>query len=316
MQFEAIPQDSYRSPFRRWEARSWIRSKPMRQGPLDGLPFPEDLVPLASHLEIASDPERKTKLLALRLLAHLQFTTALELCHVNPVCCALVRGESPVPLSLDQRNDALRIYCDEGGHALFVELLSRQVEATYDVRRETVGKPHFEAVLESLVQEHAGELRPGLVELFFVAVSETLVTKILRDIPHDPTVAPLVRSVIGDHAADEAQHSAFFHWYFPRLWGSLSARERRAMGRVLPRLVWAFLGPDRPFERRTLAALGFDEAASQRLLDDVYAPEQLARSVRQAANGTLTMFQDAGVFDTPSAREAFLEAELAPARAA
>lgn len=307
---ERIDKNDYRNPFRRWEDHSWIRSKPVRRGPLEGLPFPEDLVPLAMHPEIASDPVRKHRALAYRLLAHLQFTTVLELCHVNPACCALVRGEAPVPLSMAQRNDALRIYCDEGGHALFVELLSEQVEATYQIRRETVGRPRFDVVLASLLEEHRGEIPERLIRLFFVAVSETLVTKILRDIPDDPTVAPVVRGVIGDHAADEAQHSAFFRWYFPQLWSSLGAREREAVGRLLPRLVWTFLGPDRGYEANVLVALGVDEGRARRVLEETYAPAEVARGVRKAAQPTLTMFQNAGVLESAAVREAFAEAEL------
>lgn len=35
--------------FSRWNERSWIRSKPMRQDTIVGLPFSPDLVPLANH---------------------------------------------------------------------------------------------------------------------------------------------------------------------------------------------------------------------------------------------------------------------------
>lgn len=304
------PINQYRSPFRRWEASSWIRSKPVREGSIDGLPFPAGLVPLASYPAIAADPELKAKLLAYRLLAHLQFTTVLELCHVNPVCCAIVRGEAPVELSLAQRNDALRIYCDEGGHALFVELLSEQIEGALGVRREVVGQPQFDRVLASLLEEHRGEIAADLIRLFFVTVSETLVTKILREIPDDPTVAPVVRMVIGDHAADEAKHSAFFHWYFPRLWASLSLRSREAVGRLLPRLLWTFLGPDRDFELRVLAALGFDEKSAHHALLDTYATAQVRESVYKAAKPTLAMFRNAGVFESAAILEAFEAAEL------
>lgn len=43
----------YRSPFKRWDEVSWIRSKPVRQDSISGLPFSPELVPLASHQAIA-----------------------------------------------------------------------------------------------------------------------------------------------------------------------------------------------------------------------------------------------------------------------
>lgn len=55
--------------------------------------------------------------LAYRLLGHLQFTTLLELNHVNPICSILAPGQAPISLTTEQRNDTLRIYCDESGHA-------------------------------------------------------------------------------------------------------------------------------------------------------------------------------------------------------
>ena len=121
-------QDSYRSPFHQWNESSWIRSKPVRNEQISGLPFSPELVPLASHQAIAENPDSWTTVLAYRLLAHLQFTTLLELDHVNAVSSALAQGRAPIFLSTEQRHDALKIYSDEGGHALFVELFSSQVE--------------------------------------------------------------------------------------------------------------------------------------------------------------------------------------------
>src|SRR6185436_551746 len=102
-------------PFNRWESSSWIRNKPVRTGDFDGLPFASSLVPLAEHRLIRENEPARLRLLAYRLLAHLQFTTLLELRHINPVCASLVNGEGLWELTSEQRNDALRIYCDEGG---------------------------------------------------------------------------------------------------------------------------------------------------------------------------------------------------------
>ncbi|MEO0688292.1 MAG: diiron oxygenase, partial [Cyanobacteria bacterium J06649_11] len=207
--------------FSRWNETSWIRSKPMREDSIVGLPFSPHLVPLASHAAINQDDNLWMKVLAYRLLAHLQFTTLLELNHVNPVCSGLSQGNAPIDLNLAQRNDALKIYCDEGGHALFVELFSTQVKETFSLGDSVLGRPIFEKVIESILVEYQTKLSSDLIILFFVTISETLVTKVLKQVPSDPKVANVVRNVIGDHAADEALHGAYFQGLFPLLWQNL-----------------------------------------------------------------------------------------------
>ena len=305
-----IFQENYQSPFGRWNESSWIRSKPLREGNIEGLPFSPDLVPLAAHPAIASDSTHWVTVLAYRLLAHLQFTTLLELSHVNPVCSSLAQGRAPIFLSTLQRNDALRIYCDEGGHALFVELFSTQVEEAFGLNRSVIGRPHFDRIIEKIIAEHQTRLSPHLIQLFFVTISETLVTKVLNNVPHDPQVSPIVRAVISDHAADEALHSAYFRDLFPILWQSLASYEQEEMGQLLPQLVWAFLGPDRQLEYSILRRLGFNAKDSEGILEEVYVPSQIAKFVRQAANPTLKMFAAAGVFEDHAIERVFTDYEL------
>jgi hypothetical protein len=303
-------EKSYRSPFSRWNESSWIRSKPLRNDDFYGLPFSPDLVPLAAHDAISSDSNCWMTVLAYRLLAHLQFTTLLELSHVNPICSALAQGQAPISLTTQQRNDALRIYCDEGGHALFVELFSTQVEETFGLNRSVIGRPHFDRTLEKIINEHQTRLSPNLIKLFFVTISETLITKVLNNVPHDAQVASVVRDIIGDHAADEALHSAYFRNLFPLLWNSLSPYEKKEIGQLLPQLVWAFLEPDRQVEYSVLRRLGFNAQDAEGIFEEVYVPGQVAKGIRQAANPTLKMFEAAGVFSLPAVEQAFADYEL------
>lgn len=303
-------QKSYRSPFTRWNESSWIRSKPIREDKFSGLPFSPNLVPLATHHAISEDFNCWMAVLAYRLLAHLQFTTLLELNHVNPVCSNLAQGQAPIALTTQQRNDALRIYCDEGGHALFVELFSTQVEETFGLNRSVLGLPQFELTLEKLVSDRQTRLSPNLIKLFFVTVSETLVTKVLNNVPRDQQVASVVRAVIGDHAADEALHSVYFRNLFPLLWNNLSPSEQEEIGQLLPQLVWAFLAPDYQVDYRILKQLGFSTKDAQGILEEVYVPKQVAQAVKQAASPTLKMFEAAGVFSIPTVEQAFVNYEL------
>ncbi|AFY54491.1 P-aminobenzoate N-oxygenase AurF [Rivularia sp. PCC 7116] len=296
--------------FSGWNEKSWIRSKPMRQDSIVGLPFSPDLVPLANHSVIAQDSNLWMTVLAYRLLAHLQFTTLLELNHVNPVCSALSLGSAPINLNVQQRNDALKIYCDEGGHALFVELFSTQVKETFSLGDSILGRPIFEKVIENIIRENQSKLSPDLIKLFFVTISETLVTKVLKQVPSDPNVADVVRNVIGDHAADEALHGAYFQALFPLLWQNLSSLEKQEMIKILPRLVWAFLGPDYDVEYNVLKALDFSDVDAKGILQEVFVPSDVAAGVKQAASPTLRMFEKAGVFEVCGAFQIFADYQL------
>ena len=299
-----------RSPFSRWNELSWIRSKPIRKDSISGLPFSPKLVPLSFHQTIAEDSNAWMTVLAYRLLTHLQFTTLLELNYVNPVCSALVQGQAPIFLTTEQRNDALRIYCDEGGHALFVELLSTQVEETFGINRSIISCIQFHRTLENIIAKHQTRLSPNLIKLFFVTISETLVTNILNNIPDDPQVASVIRAVISDHAADEALHSIYFRNLFPLLWHSLAPYEKKEMGQLLPQLVWAFLEPELQIEYNVLIGLGFDAKDAEDILEEVYVPGQVAQAVRQTASPTLKMFEAAGVFSIPAVKQCFVDHEL------
>ena len=296
--------------FSRWNEKSWIRSKPMRQDSIVGLPFSPDLVPLANHSAIAQDDNLWMTVLAYRLLAHLQFTTLLELNHVNPICSALSLGSAPINLNIQQRNDALKIYCDEAGHALFVELFSNQVKETFSLGDSVLGRPVFEKVIETIIAENQTILSPDLIKLFFVTISETLVTKVLKQVPSDPKVANVVRDVIGDHAADEALHGAYFQALFPLLWQNLSSLEKQEMIKLLPRLVWAFLGPDYDVEYNVLKALDFSDIDAKGILEEVFKPNEVAAGVKQAASPTLRMFEKAGVFEVSGAFQIFADYQL------
>jgi hypothetical protein len=250
------------------------------------------------------------QLLAYRLLSHLQFTTVLELEHVNGVCSKLARGCYELELSCGQKNDALRIYCDEGGHALFVELLSREVELLHQVDRRALGQARFQSVLARLFSEYGNLVHRDWLHLFFVCVSETLVSKILREIPRDPSVAPAVREVIGDHARDEGTHSVYFHWLFPKAWQTLTGKQQEVLGALLPTLLDAFLAPDTACDERVLQALGVSSQVRRRLLEQTYDPTMIRDNVRTAAQPTLRMFANAGIFERAGTFEAFAAADL------
>ena len=296
--------------FARWDQQSWIRTKPFRGSEFDGLPFSPDLAPLTSHTVCAEDVDRQQRLLAYRLLAHLTFTRTLEIDHINPVCAALASDRVHFEVNEVQRNDALHIYCDEGGHALFVDRLATAVTAAFNLDSRVVGTPQFTIVLERVIEQHRDAIDSSIIRLFFCAVSETLVSKVLYSIPEDPAVASVVRDVLHDHAIDERVHGAYFHRLFPVMWNTLSSRERDTMGMILPELVWTFLGPDRKLESSILMSFGIPKHDIPHILDEVYPPGGLGKRIREDARLTLRMFANAGVMDTPAIADEFHRYQL------
>jgi len=300
-------KNGYQSPFEKWDEISWIRTRPIREGIITGLPFSPDLVPLANHPEIAKNRDSWMKALAYQLLGHLKFTNILELSHVNPVTAGLAEGRAPFKITYQQQSDALRIYCDEGGHALFTEHLAKQVKETYGLYQSMIGRPKFEIELEKILEENKTQLSPDLIKLFFVAISETLITKVLHNLPHDPEVDPLVRKVIGDHAADEGRHHIYYRTLFPIIWDSLPCYHQEEVGKILPKLLSAFLSPDLEFEYRVLRQLGYNLEGARRVLEEIHPPSKVGESVRKAAIPSLKMFDEAGVFRIAAVEQTFAD---------
>lgn len=297
------------SPFLNWNEDSWIRSGSLRKGVITGLPFSPDLMPLVSHSAIAGNREIWLRMLAYKLLSYLRFTTLLELNHVNPITADIASGRAPCKVTEQERQDALKIYCDEAGHGLFTENLAVQVQATYNLHGSMLGRPRMEIELDAILEQSKGQLSDRLIKLFFVSISETLITKYLTVLPHDTQVDPLVRAVVKDHADDEAKHYIFYRNLFGRLWDSITCYEKEEIGMILPKLVNAFLGPDQEFEYRTLRQVGFNKDDARGILEEVYVPSEVAKSVKKAAVPTLQMFKQANIFEIKSVEQAFEDYE-------
>ncbi|MDY7020173.1 MAG: diiron oxygenase [Cyanobacteriota bacterium] len=302
-------RDSYVSPFANWSEESWIRSRPIRTGEITGLPFSPDLMPLAAHSAIASNEEIWLQVLAYKALSYLRFTTLLELNHVNPITADIASGRAPCKVTTQERQDAFRIYCDEAGHALFTEDLALQIQKTYNLHHSMLGRPRMELELEAIIEQNKGQVCEKLIKLFFVSISETLITKYLTVLPRDTQVDPLIRAVVKDHADDEAKHHIFYRHLFGRIWDSITCYEKEEIGQILPRLVNAFLGPDQEFEYRVLRQVGFNQADARGILEEVYIPNEVAKSVKKAAIPTLKMFKDTNVFEIKAIEQIFEDYE-------
>jgi P-aminobenzoate N-oxygenase AurF len=301
----------YRSGFRQWDENAWVRCKPHRTPPFSpGLHFfPPELCPLLSHSVVQRAPAAlREKILLHSLYLHLHFTVQLELGPVNEVCKLLHSAEFLPVLPGQMRDDALRIYVDEAGHAEMSHALMSSARTATGIE-PVPHEPRFLRELARLSGRDPG-LDQRLVLLFFVIVSETLITGTLSRLPRDTEVQLAVRQVARDHAADEVRHHAYFRQLFEYLWPRLPGDLRARIGPLLPQIIVAFLAPDDAALTAILASFGDSFDRPERIVAEVVADGATMRRVRQDARQTMRMLGGAGVLRDAATLAAFQQAGL------
>jgi hypothetical protein len=274
--------------------------------------FPEREIPYLGHEVVAAlPPAARQRLVARHLYQYLLFTVHLETKVVNRGVAMVAHNEMDHPVPPATRLDAMKIYTDEGFHALYNLDIIQQIEATtgipallYDFQPRL---DRLDATADRYLPDH-----PGLARLLQVVVFETVVTSILADLPRDPTVYQVVRHVVGDHARDETYHHAFFVRFFRELWVHLTPALRVAAARAIPHLIDDCLRPDLTAVRASLAAAGLTRDEVAGAVAGSYPEPRVRAAVRQQARHTLRLCRGVGAFDLPGAADSLHELGLAP----
>ena len=272
--------------------------------------FPLKLMPHVQHpLVERLGPAARHSIAARHLFHYLSFTAHFEVGVVNRATARIAHGHSGIRMPMAARVDALKIYTDEGYHALFsLDLVARMEAAT--------GVPalpyDFQPYLRSLdeIGRHALPGQKVLAQLLQVVVFETLVTSILTEVPADETVLDVVRETVTDHADDERRHHAYFSAFFHELWANLDASERSAVARCLPRLIRQSLNPDLAPAADALRAAGMATNDVMTVLAESYPIERQAEAAAATARHSVRLFQNCGVLELPGAFESFAAAGL------
>ena len=170
------------------------------------------------------DSEALRRILGHYLIDHLNFTDLLEHDVVNKITYRLARDELAVSLPDPMRRDAYKIYVDEAFHSCTTSDLRLEIESSIG-RVTPRGQPEFLNRLQQIQQKLPTRLR-DLAMLCFAIVSETLISRVLRDIPRDTTVVQGVRDVIADHGHDEAIHHVYFSQVFEEIWHQFQRKIR------------------------------------------------------------------------------------------
>ncbi|MFL6314541.1 MAG: diiron oxygenase [Terriglobales bacterium] len=292
------PSSVYHSRFKEWDKQSWVRSGIRQNTPFDPEKdfFPETLTAVFSHPEVQHvDPATRRDILVLYLYNYLEFTVWLETGPVNDVCEMLRRPGFLDWLPVKMKDDALKIYVDEGGHAEMSHSLIRLVEEHTRVKSLKL-EPEFVGVLDRIAAREEHTYQP-LIKLFFVIVSETLITGSLTKLPKDENVQQAVRDLARDHAMDEGRHHAYFKELFQILWPRLPQPIKWKVQLWLPDMLLGFL---KPGERGLLQIL--EQFPSQfpvpgRIVSEILSQESLMTSIQESARPTLTMFKANGLFN-------------------
>jgi ubiquinone biosynthesis protein len=306
---------SYESQFGKWDELAYIRKKSRRATPFDRdlYFYPQGLATLFAHPQVAKSPEHiRRELLVLHLYNFLEFTVRLELGPVNEVNKLLCDEEFLPWLPSQMRDDAFKIYIDEGAHAEMCHRLMGAVEESTKVERLRL-TPAFLRTLDDLVSSEEPEYRP-LVKLFFVIISETLITGSLVKLPKDESVQRAVRDLANDHATDEGRHHAYFRKVFEYVWPRLSREMKRKVGILLPDMILAFLQPDKSALTRMLESFPEEFPRPAQIVEEVVNYNSTRNGILTSASPTLKMFRENRVFDDPVIDRAFAELRLVPSR--
>ncbi|MGJ7548320.1 diiron oxygenase [Pseudomonas alloputida] len=108
-------------------------------------------------------------------------------------------------MEVTRRCEVLKLYADEGYHALFSKDLAEQIAGYHRLERyRSVRLKH----LSRLLVRYSGKWEE--LALFVMAfISETVITRELSLLGQDDLNVP-VFSMLTDHLHDEAKHSVFF----------------------------------------------------------------------------------------------------------
>jgi hypothetical protein len=201
------------------------------------------------------------------------------------------------------RFDAYKIYCDEAYHSLFSADLMQQIETStgfdyYSIRRHPALE-YFHSTIAGVEAEDR-----AWFELFFVIVSETLISGTLARIPHSPSVLRAVRELVADHAEDEGRHHFFFAQICELAWAQLPVDLRHRIGIVLPEFILNFLAPDFP-SIQTFLTRHLNAKQVEQVMEECYPAPLLVLSAQSAARATLTLFEESGILSRPDVADAF-----------
>lgn len=309
-----VSPNLYRSSFIAWDSLASVRAKPRRilqpEDSLNKLFWIPELAPISTH-PLIIEKGLSPNILIQHLYLHLDFTIRLEQDIVNYAVYQLAHGKVNFVIPEEMAIDAYKIYCDEAYHALLYADFKLQVKLLTGVEPILHDNPIFLKKLRAIQLFQTEELSK-LIEIFFVIVSETLISSVLSKVPKNTNIITPVREIIYDHACDEAYHRIYFSSLFALIWKQLDKHQQLIIGQLLPDFIKIFLEPDFASLNLILSSFDLTPEDIQTVITASYPTQKLIESIRSSAKNTLTLLWKNGVFENPQTLEFFRINNLLP----
>jgi hypothetical protein len=277
--------------------------------------FPPEFIPAVAHpIVVDRGADAIHHILVHSLYQYLHFTTTLEHVAVLPITASISMGRSGLDLPAGMRSDAFKITTDEAWHGQFCHDFIMDIARVTHIDASAVVEPVMIRRREEVRQTFEPVTR-HLVDIVFAAVSETLISGLLSEIPRDRRLPRAVRDLVADHAADEGRHHAYFRSLLYVLWPQLSREQQKLLGPCVPEFIRVFLNPDLDGVAAALRASGFSQPQIADIIAESYAPGAQCWNIQPAARAAVRSFADVGALADPATREAFAAANILPDQA-
>jgi hypothetical protein len=306
------------SPFERWNEVAAVRVKVDRYD-CTGLTHAECgskqwFVPGALALlehpalkELGADACRRMQ--AHYLVFFLGYTTLLEHRVVNRSAEVVAQDALPLSFTHGIREDALRLYTDEGYHALISATLARQVAELLELGPVPRANRRVDRI-EQWVKDLPAGLQP-LGSFLAGFVSETVITKEFMAFSNAAMVTP-VYHVLRDHLEDEWLHARYFSNVFSYVWSRLDHAHRDIVGQLLPEIIEQYFVLDERWIEASMVEVGVRPTTAREIALERCTPEAVRERARKGATATLHALRRSGFFDDRSRVESFTSRGLLP----
>lgn len=303
-----IEQEGYLS---KWNEESAVRTKPYLyacdrvvndDSASSNWFFPSALPYLFHPLLAGLTTNQVQELLARNLITFLEYTTLLEHRIVNKSVQFIAQDCLPVSIPHGMRMDALRIYTDEGYHAIMSADVAHQVSEIFGINygtRKFNRIARLEAMAEGFQFATLGWFLVGFV-------SETAITKQFTKMGQ-ASLVPGVYNMLMDHLSDEWKHSQYFVSIFSYLWPRLTEAQRNFCARQLPAIIHECFRLDGTLLERDFSEMGIDNDIAQIIIEERGRESEHRLRARAGAATTLHVLKRCSFFNDPRYAASFFK---------
>lgn len=301
------PPSLYKSKLIKWYDTASVRTRPRRiflkEDCTNKVFWVPELAPISQH-PLILEKELSSKVLFYYLYLHLNFTIKLEQEVVNSVVGKISQRKIEFDVPEEMILDAFKIYCDEAYHSFSYADFKFQLETNLEVSVDFPKEPSFLRQLREIQNEFSDSSLFQLTEIFFVIISETLISTVLNKTPKDKRLINTVRQLISDHALDEAYHHAYFSNLLPIIWSQLRINQQEIIKQLIPQFILFFLEPDYHLLKLILMELNVNQGEIYTIIMESYPSAEVITGIEESARSTIILLNRNGILGKDDILEA------------